>query len=582
MSFTPLVRFRNFTVANLKQMLDVYPDAATKMSWDEATKKVSVNLSSYKRTAYQYAIQFGLEDRSNTNFKIQDYLYSFDDDWLELYVRFWLKLYYAPNPYIDSADAPMLVYCEIAEEILKAPSLELDFDAFFMSKIGGGSEDILLNVLKDYGDPIKHKEVPTGPAGANGKVPTKDVLYIQPNDKDILTELVNRIKNDYPIVNHRDAGLFFERFSYPNFIKFYRFTSSVPYTVRQQEYLSGYSSSYARNRIVFGAPGTGKSHMLETDKDKLLVDKKDYERVTFYPDYTYSQFVGTYKPVSVPGKKIEYKFVPGPFSRLYVKAVRNIVEATDTSGNIDINKVKPFILIVEEINRAKAATVFGDLFQLLDRGADGVSEYGIQPSEDLRSYLAENIGVDQSSLLELKLPDNFFIWATMNSADQGVFPMDTAFKRRWDFKYIGIDDEEYDESGTLQVPGEFKVPSGNTIEWNAFRKTINDLLSSSEVRINEDKLMGPFFINSQKYLKSGSADELVSDFYELVENKVLMYLYEDAAKTKRGKVFVESVDNNRFSSIKESFEKKDMEIFKGFENESFKDRYNSYCVNKTP
>lgn len=334
-----------------------------------------------------------------------------------------------------------------------------------------------------------------------------------------------------------------------------------------------------RNRIIFGAPGTGKSYRINRDKDTLLVDKDDYERVTFHPDYTYSQFVGTYKPVSLADGSISYKFVPGPFMRVYARALKNILSATDANGNVDTTKIKPYILIVEEINRAKASAVFGDLFQLLDRNDKHVSDYSIQASEELKAYLCNEIGGQSEDYKDILLPDNLFIWATMNSADQGVFPMDTAFKRRWNFEYIGIDEEEIDPvTGATNVPGKFKLPTvGKELEWNKLRKAINQLLSSDDVKVNEDKLLGPFFINSRKYLKPGTTtDELDDKFYQLVENKVLMYLYEDAAKTKKSKVFADNVDSNRFSALKKAFEARDLGIFKEIDGKSFEDIYDSY------
>ena len=178
-------------------------------------------------------------------------------------------------------------------------------------------------------------------------------------------------------------------------------------------------TKYERNRIVFGAPGTGKSFGLKKDCDNLLKDTEgSYERVTFHPDYSYSQFVGTYKPVmDIDGKSIKYDFVPGPFMRVYVEALR--------SGRTD--NPQPHLLLIEEINRAKVAAVFGDVFQLLDRDAAGVSEYEIQASEDIRRYLADKLGGNPDNYQKIRIPNNMFIWSTMNSADQGVFPMDTAF-----------------------------------------------------------------------------------------------------------------------------------------------------------
>ena len=150
------------------------------------------------------------------------------------------------------------------------------------------------------------------------------------------------------------------------------------------------TTKYERNRIVFSAPGTGKSFGLKTDCEDLMKGKEGtYERVTFHPDYSYSQFVGTYKPVmDTDGTSIRYDFVPGPFMRVYVEAIK--------SGRTDAPQ--PHLLLIEEINRAKVAAVFGDVFQLLDRDDDGVSEYEIQASEDIRRYLAKELG---------GVPDNY-------------------------------------------------------------------------------------------------------------------------------------------------------------------------------
>ena len=281
-----------------------------------------------------------------------------------------------------------------------------------------------------------------------------------------------------------------------------------------------------RNKIFFGAPGTGKSHQLNKDKNDLL-DIKDggdssseqYERVTFHPDYSYANFVGTYKPIPDNNqdgiKRITYEFVPGPFIRTYVKAIKSA----------RTEEVKPYLLIIEEINRANVAAVFGDIFQLLDRKDNGESEYSIHASEDLKNYLAKSdvLGGDPKDYFELRIPDNMFIWATMNSADQGVYPMDTAFKRRWNFEYLGIDNNQdviEDKNFTL---------ANDVIYWNLLRKSINAKLSV--LKINEDKLLGPFFI-SKSILEAGD-----TAFKNAFTNKVLMYLFEDAAKHKKNEIF---------------------------------------------
>lgn len=343
--------------------------------------------------------------------------------------------------------------------------------------------------------------------------------------------------------------------------------------VRQQSgdfgepvFFTGLSSEYSLNRILFGAPGTGKSFTVNEDRKALLGEdnEDDYERVTFHPDYSYANFVGTYKPVPCKdddGKPaITYKYVPGPFMRIYVRALKNAMS----------EEPRPFLLIIEEINRAEVAAVFGDIFQLLDRGDDGVSEYPIQASEDIKAYLAESLEKDfagaddkaREAMLEkyakIRIPDNMFIWATMNSADQGVYPMDTAFKRRWDFTYLGIDDNDDDIRGKYVVMGSKEK---QRVEWNALRKAINEYLA--EEKINEDKQLGPYFIPRRIVVPANGGVDIDSDkFREVFKNKVLMYLFEDAAKQRRPGLFKGSArGTSRYSNICKAFDEQGIGIF---------------------
>lgn len=317
---------------------------------------------------------------------------------------------------------------------------------------------------------------------------------------------------------------------------------------------TGYHSDFERNRILFGAPGTGKSYTINEEAKKLLGDDNDtdYERVTFHPDYSYANFVGTYKPVPIKdihgNDTITYAYVPGPFMRVYVQALKN--SCTDD--------IRPFLLIIEEINRAHIAAVFGDIFQLLDRNQDMVSEYPIQMSEDIKAYLVKELGGKPEDYAKIRIPDNMFIWATMNSADQGVFPMDTAFKRRWDFTYLGIDDNDGDVRGKYVVMGS-KVKQ--RIEWNALRKAINEFLA--EEKINEDKQLGPYFISRSIVVPENDGTEIDSEkFCRVFKNKVLMYLFDDAAKQKRIKLFEGSTKGQtRYSKICESFDEQGIGIF---------------------
>ncbi len=320
------------------------------------------------------------------------------------------------------------------------------------------------------------------------------------------------------------------------------------------------------NRIIFGAPGTGKSFELKheaefTKKDGSLypdtTKKEDridlafpvnnVERVTFHPDYSYGQFVGSYKPVSDDDGRIRYEYVPGPFMRTLVKALE---------GGKNGESAEKFLLIVEEINRAKVAAVFGDMFQLLDRTDTGDSVYEIQASEDVRRYLARELGGTKDNYASIKLPNNMYIWATMNSADQGVFPMDTAFKRRWEFTYLGINENEDEVKKTIKTLP--VLHNGNEgIEWNILRRSINTMLLK-ECKVNEDKLLGPFFISGDVFKNPSDKNA----FFGAFNSKVLMYLFEDAGKMHQKKLFA-GIDQSEltFSKVCEDFKARGTAIF---------------------
>ncbi|MDY5122848.1 MAG: AAA family ATPase [Treponema sp.] len=299
------------------------------------------------------------------------------------------------------------------------------------------------------------------------------------------------------------------------------------------------------NHIIFGAPGTGKSFQLkeESTKDSPF---ENIERVTFHPDYSYGQFVGSYKPISDDNGKISYEYVPGPF-------MRTLVAALESGKNGDA--AKKYLLIVEEINRAKVAAVFGDMFQLLDRTDAGDSVYEIQASEDVRRYLARELGGTKENYTSIKIPNNMYIWATMNSADQGVFPMDTAFKRRWEFTYLSINANEK-KIAIEDLPiinGDAKI-----IKWNILRKSINNMLLK-ECKVNEDKLLGPFFISGEVFKNATSNPD---EFFNAFNSKVLMYLFEDAGKMHQKKLFA-GIDQNEltFSKVCEDFKTRGTAIF---------------------
>ena len=271
-------------------------------------------------------------------------------------------------------------------------------------------------------------------------------------------------------------------------------------------YLSGHSGNTpvvlkpgtTIQTIYYGCPGTGKSHEVKRlteglDNEKIIKFDDgtiNVFRTTFHPDYDYSTFVGCYKPVKENGV-LDYKFVPQVFTNAYVTAKKH-PEA-------------PIYLIIEEINRGNCAQIFGDLFQLLDR-ENGESKFPIDAEEELMKYLRDEAQLDE--YIKIKLPANFNIYATMNTSDQSLFPMDSAFKRRWEMKYIKIDYTNSDADYTFKV-------NGADYHWLEYLPCINDKITLATD--SEDKQMGEFFIRSNM-----SATEF--------KNKVMFYLWNDVCK----------------------------------------------------
>lgn len=291
------------------------------------------------------------------------------------------------------------------------------------------------------------------------------------------------------------------------------------------------TSTPSLQKIYFGNPGSGKSYKVETD-----TKGKKVFRTTLHPDSDYSTFVGTYKPLS-DRTSIRYTFVPQIFTNAYIEAYKDI----DT----------PVYLIIEEINRGNCAQIFGDLFQLLDRRNDGFSEYPINADKDLRDYirteLARHKGIDpdiESEGIEdgkLRLPPNLHILATMNTSDQSLFPMDSAFKRRWDWEYVPIQYEgATSENFTITL-------SGKRFRWIDFLKAVNDRIR--RVTESEDKQLGNYFIKS---------DIEENEF----KSKVMFYLWSEVCKDEylTEQNFMRSMTKNSIEKL--NSEKPTEEVFR--------------------
>lgn len=275
----------------------------------------------------------------------------------------------------------------------------------------------------------------------------------------------------------------------------------------------------AENIILYGVPGCGKSHEIKT---KYCDDDNYMERVVFHPDYTYSDFIGQIMPLS-DGDKISYPFIPGPFTRILKKAL------------LPENRDKMFYLVIEEINRGNAPAIFGDIFQLLDRNEYGESEYGITNAD-----IAEEVYSEREK--KVKIPKNLTLLATMNSSDQNVFTLDTAFKRRWKMRRVknDIDGCSY---------GNDKI-CGTQITWKEFVTKINEIIIElgKDSLNGEDNRLGAYFVNK----------ETLNDSAEFAE-KVLMYLWNDALKYNRDKVFDASF--RTLDELIDGFEKEKFSVF---------------------
>ena len=268
------------------------------------------------------------------------------------------------------------------------------------------------------------------------------------------------------------------------------------------------------NILLYGVPGCGKSHKVEEEYESKITTEKNKIRVVFHPDYTYSDFVGQLLPVlkevenaqGVKEEKLQYEFVLGPFTQILKTAYAEPDQQC--------------LLIIEELNRGNAPAIFGEIFQLLDRNDDGKSKYSIY-NRDISMALYEK------PLEPIKLPPNLTIVATMNTSDQNVFTMDTAFQRRWQMKHIPnrFTGESLDEKTINHVA---KHLPNSEISWGVFAQTINKKMHTANLGFGgtEDKSLGVYF----------ATDNDLDDAERFAE-KVLKYLWDDAFKLGRKELF---------------------------------------------
>ena len=351
-----------------------------------------------------------------------------------------------------------------------------------------------------------------------------------------LQDIIDSLNNNEEFKQYEKTG----SYQYSNALKTYmRFLCAKEIFSNEAKKVK-HPSNLTLQQIYYGAPGTGKS---KTIKD--LTFGESVIRTTFHPDSDYASFVGTYKPITeevvlrdcngkkvideetnevVKEERIAYKFIPQAFLEAYVKAWKKLGSS------------KKQFLIIEEINRGNCAQIFGDLFQLLDRNEYGFSDYPIVADKDMQKYLEKEFAgweitnKDEINQLygeanmvnlimkgeRLVLPSNLYIWATMNTSDQSLFPIDSAFKRRWDWKYVPIREGRDKETN---APLNWYIYTGDKqYKWWSFISKVNELIGS--LTNSEDKKLGYFFCKA----KDGEIDA------DLFVSKVIFYLWNDVFK----------------------------------------------------
>lgn len=406
------------------------------------------------------------------------------------------------------------------EGITNGSVIQVDFEAMY----NGNSKDLIPLKFVFYANSNQEKRIPSlGPIFDKYSVLSSDIV--------ILESITNNDQTSFSISFKKEPE-----------VKV--FTSPIIYEIEDSEnlpieYLPSLINDKPLQQIYFGAPGTGKSHEI---KDQIKKHKSF--RITFHPDTDYSSFVGAYKPTSIevpmltplgdkaiPMKDVEgneltenkiiYTYVKQAFLNAYIQAWKEREKEIP----------QPVFLVIEEINRGNCAQIFGDIFQLLDRNDAGFSDYAIVPDTDLSRHVKKDLeklviadrekingiyeecGADMvDKVLKgevLLLPNNLYIWATMNTSDQSLFPIDSAFKRRWDWKYIKI--------ANAQKNWQIKVGT-NSYDWWQFVQAINYFVFDATQ--SEDKNLGYFFAKAKNGIIN--AETFVS--------KVIFYLYTDVFK----------------------------------------------------
>ena len=531
----PICKWRAARPHNVVELVnDILPHE--EMPENDFYDIVDKRMPGFMHTPYQLAAQLGLyavvDGTYYPRFKID-----IDDEEATRYLENVVTKYYVPNPYtkrgFTNLDKPILLEKSIVEYLEKYPTQN-------------DLEQILKHLIRE--DVGNFTATKTLLSYSKLFTISGNTITLNPNYKEMEID-----------VDRNNKRAFFDIFSTQ--LKRHKINAPI-------------------QQILFGAPGTGKSHTINSDAN---ITEQNSIRTTFHPDSDYSTFVGCYKPT----KKEQSKGVLTPLNDLisiskeqstteqrvkfiskYAESIKAAAKENGLSDNriirdtnyfgwnsdtylmnflneileerakIDDSEItydftpqaftnayvaawkdldNPFYLIIEEINRGNCAQIFGDIFQLLDRDEYGYSSYKTTPDQDLANYIREQFtdtdidDADVKSGKKMQLPPNLHIWATMNTSDQSLFPIDSAFKRRWDWRYIPID---YTDRGHY-------IACGNTqYSWADFLQKVNDRVES--VTQSEDKKLGYWFMGNGAEQKEITIDRFVS--------KVVFYLWNDVFK----------------------------------------------------
>lgn len=462
------------------------------MSSKEFRKHVETQEPDFFHTPYQLACQLGLYYEGKDGY-IPRFSRDITTQEAQQYLEFWITRYYAPNPFTRSLTTltePVLLLESLVKYLEDhGGSANLKTALTYIFKDPMGNLDIVANSLNQYSKIIKV---------------ANDTASLSVNYKQLMEQIPDR-KDKMGFFFFFDANAGDEGSSFSD-ATLQKIFYGCPGTGKSYK-VKGLTEGHKGEKTVYFDETGAKVADINAVQDKSKITSNVF-RTTFHPDYDYSTFVGSYKPVMNPvldddGKEtgnedLAYEFVPQVFTNAYVRAWKSLVDETLSDAE------KQVYLIIEEINRGNCAQIFGDLFQLLDR-KNGRSEFSIIPDAELRKHLAKE-GLESNKLI---LPENLHILATMNTSDQSLFPMDSAFKRRWAMEYVPINlEQEKAREFTYKVNGE-------DYSWVEFLGKVNPLIRKATD--SEDKQMGEFFIKDH-----ATEEEFL--------NKVMFYIWNDVCK----------------------------------------------------